>query len=102
MWKAVSGPFGGTNYVLDCGEFYLSYNPNTSGGPFEAIGDVLLGAKGKCAAETALVKDGNFYILNGDHREAYSALIDGGYEECKRYYDQHKVKYQSRWSSDRL
>lgn len=39
---------------------------------------------------TALVTTSDvteFYILNGDHREQYIALIDGGYEACKAYFD---------------
>lgn len=40
------------------------------------------------AETTALVlgQMEKFYILNGDHREAYTALIGSGYEACLNYF----------------
>lgn len=86
--------------------FEISFNPNTTDDP---QGDADGGP------ETALVvfeqpcaKDGHiwigkkFYILKGDFRAEYEKIISGGGDEsdCKRFYDDRKNEYGSRWSSD--
>lgn len=40
---------------------------------------------------TALVLRGGeaFYILNGDHRAGYAALIERGFDACLEYFSQH-------------
>lgn len=52
-----------TRELKDC---FISYNPNTNGGE-----------------ETALVKLGKYFILEGDHREAL--------KDCKNYREATKV-----------
>lgn len=66
-------------------EFYISYNASPT-----------IGNTGH--SETAIVKDGRFYILNGDHREAYEKLIDRGYSACVRYFKEHDDEVSS-WSN---
>lgn len=76
----------------DFSDFYISYNPNTQiKGAFNYL-------SGDTKSETALVKDGKFYILNGDHRAAYETLIDEGFEACKKYFDEHP-ELKSSWSN---
>lgn len=60
------------NSTIDGDGFYVSHNdhdvaPSLYGGETTAL---VLGQMEK------------FYILNGDHREAYTALISSGYEAC--------------------
>lgn len=62
-------PIISRNSILDKDGFYISYLPydhNYDG------------------ATTALVMDEQFYILNGDHREAYTKLTTK--EECEQYF----------------
>ncbi|KPC02037.1 hypothetical protein QO021_30255 (plasmid) [Pseudomonas amygdali pv. lachrymans] len=42
---------------------------------------------------TALVRDqmDGFYILNGDHRAAYTALIPQGFEACLEYFKSNNL-----------
>ena len=47
--------------------------------------------------ETALVKDGQFFILNGDYRQDYEKLIDSGWTSCKEFFDKHS-NHKSSWS----
>ncbi len=64
------------NSVYDGDGFHVSHNSRD----IAAYGSVT----------TALVKDGSrFYILRGDHREAYLALIAQGFEACLAYYTAH-------------
>ncbi len=79
------------NEVMDYGEFYISYNPDPrfSSLPLFDSDD---------GAETALVKDGKFFILNGDFREAYKHLASEGFEACKKFYDQQATHARSSWS----
>lgn len=87
-------------------DYYISYNPDTRAGAF---GDKDGGP------ETALVfhdqphgKDGHmwtgdaFYILKGDFRKEYEALIEAGEGRwgLKHFYDQYKKTYGSRHSTD--
>jgi hypothetical protein len=68
-------------------------------------GDHLIGCDHK-DGETALVKDNGkgkpetYYILNGDWRSQYEALIPQGYLACKAFYDQNAAEHRSRWSED--
>jgi hypothetical protein len=86
--------------------FEISFNPNTAASPLSNAYD---------SPETALIlfeqpcaKDGHiwigkkFYVLKGDFRAEYEKIIAGGGDgsDCKRFYDDQKKKYGSRWSSD--
>lgn len=49
--------------------------------------------------ETALVKDGYFYILYGDYRKEMKEAIErGGFEEAKKFFD-NKPDEKSFWSN---
>ena len=88
---------GGGNYILDGNGFYISYNPNPGGGTiFPGIG----WGSDTGGAETALVKDGKFWILNGDWRAEYEVAAKVGFNACMHIYQSHKEKYDSSWSTD--
>lgn len=82
------------------GRFYISYLPGNTSRLGSAFGSD--GPEG----ETALVdREGHlnqfgfsYFILNGDHREQYRALIDQGFDACYRYFinNQH---LKSSWSN---
>jgi len=85
-------PTGKGNEIMDCGDFYISYNREPLKGTILASDDE--------SDETALSKDGNYYILNGDFRETYRELLHpGGWEECFEYYKILKEEFGSSWSS---
>lgn len=95
------------NEVLKGKGFYISYNPQTGktdlGNLYNLMGNALGKMVGKEVeadgrAETALCKDGEFYILNGDFRKQYEKLITKGFMECKKFYDS-KPDLHSGWSS---
>lgn len=76
------------NVVMDGGDFYISFNSgdeNFYGHP-----------------TTALVwgQMQRFFILNGDHRAAYSALLLQGWDACFDYF-RNNVAHANRYS-DRL
>lgn len=49
--------------------------------------------------ETALCKDGKYFILNGDWREDYELLIAEGFSACKKFFDKNNVGANvSHWS----
>jgi hypothetical protein len=84
--------FWTTNYVLEGDGFALSYNPSPGGGmsAFQADG-------GDC--ETAIVADGEYYILNGDWRKEYEKLAPEGLDACMAFYEAHRGKHGSSWST---
>lgn len=87
------------NYVKQGKGFYVSYLAKT-----DPAWDMLSGALGRSidrgdGQETALVKDGYFLILKGDHRASYDALVEQGYDACLGYYNKNKHQ-RSNWSND--
>lgn len=62
------------NLIMQGQGFYISYNPVD----VSTYGDVT----------TALVLDdmSKFYVLNGNHRDAYRGLIDSGFDACLAYF----------------
>lgn len=64
------------NQIVQGTDFYISYN------------DVDTDSSMYGCDTTALVigQMDNFYILNGDHREAYAPLIPQGLEACLAYF----------------
>ena len=82
---------GHPNEVLEADGFFVSYNPDTSG--------ILCGfGAGDEISETALIKEGKYFILNGDFRKDYSALASTGWDVCFAFFKKHKSK-QSSWSN---
>ena len=79
------------NYVLQGDGFYVSFNPDTS--------SLMFGAGN--GPETALVTDDDtWFILDGDFREAYAALVPKGLDACKRFYDlQARAGHRSEFST---
>jgi hypothetical protein len=75
------------NIVFDNGtdDFYISYNPTDIG----IYGDVT----------TALVvgQMEHFYILNGNHCDAYKALLEKGFDACFAYF-QENAHYKNKCS----
>lgn len=85
-------------YGDDKHTWWISYNPssrNTFGAAefFYADSDT--------DEETALVKNNKFYILNGDWRKEYEAIIDKGFSACKRFFFAH-LEHKSGWSNHDL
>jgi hypothetical protein len=80
------------SFVLHGDGFAISYNPSCRAGDANFY-------HGFDDKETAIVKDDEYFILNGDHRKEYEALISKGFEACKKYYDSHQDQ-RSMWSSD--
>ena len=87
-------------------EFKITFNPDTRQGMF---GDDDGGPEtGLVMFDQPCGKDGHawvgkkFFLLKGDFREDYRAITEagGGAWACKRFYDEQKVRYGSRWSSD--
>lgn len=76
---------GRINTICQADGFFISYNPCI----FDTGGE-----------ETALVVesegggmfDCHYYILEGDWRKEYLAVIDKGYEACERLFLQHADK----------
>lgn len=82
----------GRNIILEnpAQDFYISYNEHPGSGfsPFAGDG-------GNC--ETAIVRDGSFYVLNGDHRVEYEERIDRGFDSCIEFFLANEP-LQSSWS----
>jgi hypothetical protein len=69
-----------SNFILRGEGFFISFNPM----PVKGSGQ-----------ETALVDARNlpdrpFYVLRGDHRAAFEALVDAGFDACLDYYLRHR------------
>ena len=87
---------GSTNYILEGDGFYVSYNPD----PGASLMGALFGSDDG-GPETALCRQGEFLVLNGDYRQSYEKLVSLGYEECKKFYDQQAAHAESSWSRKR-
>ena len=88
-----TGMLGSQNYVLEGDGFYISYNPDLNASYF---GSSFGSDNG--GPETALCRDGNFYILNGDWRKQYEKLVPLGWDPCKQFYNQQSAHAESSWS----
>ena len=87
MWMDYACMTGLTpNTVFDNGtdDFYISYNPTDIG----IYGDVT----------TALVvgQMEYFYILNGNHRDEYRALLGKGFDACFAYFKKNAPRKNKR------
>lgn len=77
------------------GTFFISWVPDMDGAR-EKFG---LSDERQYRSETALVRRGTniwglneYFILPGDHRAAYEAVINQGFDACFAYYERHKEK----------
>lgn len=77
--------------MLEYGDFDISYQPNPN-----ATGVKHFAADNE-SDETALIKDGYFFILNGDFRKQYESLAPKGFDECKKFF-LSKSRSKSSWS----
>lgn len=50
--------------------------------------------------ETALIMDGEYYVLNGDFRKQYEKLSTK--KEAKAFYDRNRKEHGSAWSTDNI
>ena len=80
----------GHNFVLELKDCAISYNPCPN--------SMSLGwGSDTGGAETALIKNGNYLILNGDFRKNYEKCKN--YTECLKFFNSKKAKYESSWSN---
>ncbi|MBW2968537.1 hypothetical protein KY314_00255 [Candidatus Woesearchaeota archaeon] len=97
---------GDNNYVLRGKGFYISYNPDSGRSIYGTLFDGLLNGIGTMLGEektgggeeTALCKDDEFYILDGDFREDYEKLVPKGFDACLKFFQKNK-KHHSVFSS---
>ena len=84
----------GTNETIEVSvSAYLSFNEKPGG-------DRSFFAADKGGSETAIVIDGKFYILNGDHRKAYEeALAAGGMDAVTKAYVDLEEEHKSCWTT---
>jgi len=81
------------NSILQGDGFHISYNADTS----IAVGAAFAADSG-AGDETAICKDRDYKILNGDFRKEYEKLVDKGYDACVKFFEKQKDA-QSTWSS---
>lgn len=86
-WKIYS-----RNRQLEMDGFYISFNDKLSNSPLGHIWDSDDGG-----AETALVKNHKYYILNGDFRKEYEQLVDEGFDACYQFFKDNS-EHKSSWS----
>lgn len=80
---------GGSNYVLQKKNWYISYNP-CPGGIISSFRSDTGGA------ETAICTKGEFYILNGDFRKQYEKVKS--LKEAMAIFKKN-IKKRSSWSN---
>ena len=84
---------GNSNQTLKGKGFMISYlSPKTN-----LTGIKLFNADDE-QAETAIVVDGKYYILNGDFRKEYEAAIEKGLIACIQIFKAHP-ELKSSWSN---
>ena len=99
-WKKLNN-----NFLLQFDGFYISYNPDTTEGHrFTDLGNTLLAIGGskeklKDGEETALIKENEFYILNGDFRNEYEHISEKGFMECYLFFKSKEEKFGSNWTT---
>lgn len=82
------------NSILKLDWGYISYCADPSGGFPWFSGDDNMD-------ETALCKDGQFFILNGDFRKEYEELGPKGFSVCWEFFSRHQDAASS-WSEKEL
>lgn len=83
---------GSGNLVLHGQGFYISYNEHIS---LDFTGHEL-----KSYPETALVKNGQFFILNGNFMNDYAQIIMHGFPSCFYLYNKYKPHFINIRSAD--
>lgn len=84
-------PTGRGNMVLRAEGFAISFNPDTS----QILGEI---GAGDTEAETAIVGDKDFFILNGDFTTEYAELAPKGLIACLEFFIS-KPELVSSWSA---
>ena len=82
---------GRGNFVLDRGNYAISYNPTIN----DCVSDEILVRLGTCKSrngrsETALIHERSFLILNGNFCKEYLACKT--LEECKAFFEKKKLE----------
>lgn len=90
MEKTRYEPTGGGNEILRGDGFFISYNAAPCVG-------LSFWSSDEGSPETALVVDGKYYILNGDFRNEYAAIVDEGRAACLKFFA-GKPDLASSWS----
>jgi hypothetical protein len=94
----------GRNYLLEGDGFYISYNPDTSGGHLLTDFANMLGGNLTDGEETALVqqtKERNIYhILTGDFRDDYEKLVGKGWKACYAFFKSKRKDHGNNWSTN--
>lgn len=88
----------GLIYLLDGDGFYVSFNENVRAnmGGLSMLGGLM--ASDDDAPETALCRDGKFFILNGDFRKEYEALVTKGWDACIEFFNAQSAEHGSSWT----
>ena len=81
------------NKTLEVDDFYISFNSFTDSyaWPRRFYSD-------DNSSETALCRNGEYYILNGDYRTEYEKLVPQGYAACYAFYKDN-IDNSSTWSN---
>ena len=87
-WKTIDSI--SSNMILHGDGFYISYATGAG------LGRIGLFTGDNSSDETALVIDGEYYILNGDFRKDYEKLVEEGAEACLSFFK--KRDNVSSWS----
>lgn len=96
---------GGGNYILrpikDKGLYAISYQPSQqlSGGLFSHPMFNCETSQGETAICDYRDKRYHYWILNGDFRKEYEALINQGIEACLEFYKSKKKEFGSSWTT---
>ncbi len=83
------------NVILEREGFYISYNSMVD--TYSATIPCFTSDEGM--DETALCSNRGFFILNGDFRQNYEALVDQGFDACYEFYLVNQDKCGSSWST---
>lgn len=107
MAEWTRGPKG--NLILECDEFFISYQADTSTlhSPADMVIASILGVNneftgdyGGCDETALCANDGTYFVLNGDFREQFAEVFDDGFSACFALYQQLAVDHRSSWSDD--
>lgn len=94
-------PYG--NELLEAGELTISYRSATEFAALKgfAVGELFRADTNQ--GETALIIDGDYFILNGDFRAEYREILEAGEgpDGCLALYHKMQKGNGSSWSSDR-
>ena len=88
------------NELLKADGFSISYRSAKSSAAL--WGSTTSGFSPDCGGdETAIINDGKYFILNGDFRCAYIAIVDGGggADECLAFFHKKETEHRSTWTS---